>query len=120
MSARGERMVAALSAALEAERGLLLAGDFDRLAEAAATREARTEAFAALSPEDLAGSAAPLARLRAQAARNVALLQAALDGAAAGRRRVTEIAEARRTLTGYDRSGAPVDRTATATSGRRA
>lgn len=120
MSARARRAIDALSAALALERGHLLAGRYEALAAAAAEREARTEALTALEAAELEGCGPPLAALRAEAARNVDLLRAALDGAAAGRARVTEIVSARARLSGYDRTGAPVETRFEQADGRRA
>ncbi len=120
MSARARQAIDALSAALASERGHLLAGRYEALAAAAAARERRTEALSALDAEALEGCADSLALLRAEAARNVDLLRAALDGAAAGRARVHEIAAARARLQGYDRSGAPVETRFEQAGGRRA
>lgn len=121
MSGLGRRMLADLGEMLSRERAMLREGRFDALAEQAAAREALTHRLEALPAADLADCAGPLARVRASAERNVRLLKAALEGAAAGRRRVTEIVEARGRLSSYDAQGAPVDRTAPASgTGRRA
>lgn len=120
MSARAARLLDRLQAALDAERGHLVSGRFDALAEAAARRESEAEALADLDAADLSGFEGRLARLRRSAARNLDLLRAALDGAAAGRRRFAEIADARRRLVSYDRSGAPVERGGGPEASRRA
>jgi hypothetical protein len=118
VSPRADRVLDALARALARERALLGAGDFAGLAAAAEEREAQTAALERLELHDLANAEAALGRLRAAAARNVALLRAALEGAAAGRRRAAEISEARARLSSYDRSGAPVDRTVARRDGR--
>jgi hypothetical protein len=120
MTGAGERLVGELTAALLRERELLMAGRFDALADAAAAREALTERLEGMDSRALSGGGDALARMRRAAARNVELLRAALDGLAAGRRRIGEIAEARQRLSSYDAHGAPVDRATVGSGGRRA
>ena len=104
---------------LDRERDLLIAGDYDRLAEEATARQTRMLSIATQNLDGIPSLAPLLERLHAGIARNRLLLQAAMDGAAAGRRRVAEILEARSSLPSYDASGAPVDRGSRVADGRR-
>jgi hypothetical protein len=111
-----ERMVASL----ERERQLLVAGDYQTLADEAAGRQAMMERLHAAPREAAAPLADRIADLRAAIARNERLLRAALDGAAAGRRRVAEILQARERLSTYNAAGAVVEHRAGAATGRKA
>lgn len=105
---------------LERERDLLIAGDYDRLAEEATARQAQMERLRSVQLAGQQSLAPRIDRLRAAAGRNAGLLRAALDGAAAGRRRLEEIMAARSSLSTYDASGAPVERSVAAGGSRRA
>jgi hypothetical protein len=117
---RARRLIAHLADLLERERDLLLDGRFDALEAEAAARDLQARQLAALPREALEGEAGALRALRIAAERNMALLRAALEGAAAGRARLAEIVDARARLRTYDESGAPVERAATLAEGRRA
>jgi hypothetical protein len=114
------RLLLQMIDSLDRERDLLIAGDYDRLAEEATARQERMLAIANHNLDGIPALAPLLERLRAGITRNTGLLRAALDGAAAGQRRIAEILAARTSLTGYDASGAPVDRTTRIADGRRA
>ncbi|TVQ54495.1 MAG: hypothetical protein EA355_11750 [Rhodobacteraceae bacterium] len=105
--------------ALDLERALALDGAFEALGDLAAARDRQVESLLALGLGAARRLGPRLDAIREAAARNMALMQAALDGAAAGRRRVREIATARESLTGYDAAGAPRIHAAPA-AGRRA
>jgi hypothetical protein len=83
-----------LETLLDETRDALLAGDLLRLAALTAQLD---QAAPAADP-------APLARSRRKAARNAALLEAALKGIRAARRRATELAQPGRFST-YDATG---------------
>ncbi|MGF1659869.1 MAG: hypothetical protein ACFCUS_10590 [Rubrimonas sp.] len=121
---RALRLIDTMLDALVRERELLIAGDFALLERAAADRERQNARLAALgaelSPREGRRIAPMMQRLRTEALRNGELLGAALQGAAAGRRRLEEILEAHHHLRGYDASGQPVDRSGPADLGRRA
>jgi flagellar biosynthesis/type III secretory pathway chaperone len=117
---RHARQIDRIIDTLERERDLLIAGDYGRLFEEAAARQALMEQLGGTQLAGMQALAPRLERLRAAAARNATLLRAALDGAAAGRRRLEEIMAARSSLSTYDASGAPVERTVIAGGSRRA
>lgn len=120
-SARGARIIAEAIALLTRERELLLAGAFVELASVAQTRSDRIERLAALDNAAALALATELEALRAAARRNGALLKAAMEGAAAGRRRLAALRDGQNRLASYDASGAPVDHvTPAAIAGRRA
>jgi hypothetical protein len=105
---RAERLAREILNLLGRERDLLLAGRFADLARAAETRDAQLERLQAADAATLAALEAPMAALREAAARNAGLLRAALDGAAAARRRLAALRDAAAPLASYDASGAPV------------
>jgi hypothetical protein len=117
-AARERRLIDHALDQLEREREALVEGRWSDLSDSAEGRARDLARLAEIAPT--AEIAPDLARLRASAARNAALCQAALGGFAAGRRRAGEIMEAGVALHGYDASGAPVVRTAPAAGGRRA
>jgi hypothetical protein len=117
---RAGRLIAHLADLLDRERDLLFDGRFERLEAEAAARDALAAQLGGFSAEQLEGHGVALTDLRRAAERNMRLLQAALRGAAAGRRRLEEIVEARAKLRTYDENGAPVERAAAPASGRRA
>lgn len=114
------RLIDQINDGLDRERDLLIAGAYDTLADEAAARQAQIERLAALPVRGIPALASRLERLHRLTIRNAGLLRAALDGAAAGRRRVEEILQARSQLLGYDSRGAPVDNTVATREGRRA
>ena len=119
-ASRITRLLDQLLASMERERDLLMAGASETLAEEA---EARAEAFERLNglPEAaLEPHAARLATLRTAAQRNEKLLKAAIDGAAAGRRRLLEVLHAQTSLASYDATGAPLDRGSAMMASRKA
>jgi hypothetical protein len=119
MSDAAARLAGEIIAALDHERALALGGAFGALADAAAARDRQIESLLALGAGAAKTIAPQLDAIRAAATRNMGLMQAALDGAEAGRRYLREIREARERLSGYDASGAPRVHTAP-TTGRRA
>lgn len=114
------RLIDQITDSLDRERDLLIEGAYDTIADEAAARQAQIERLAALPVRGIPALAPRLDRLRRLSARNAGLLRAAIDGAAAGRRRVEEIMEARSRLLGYDAKGAPVDNAVPVREGRRA
>lgn len=84
---------------LEDMRGAVLNGNFNRLKLLLPELE---QAERQVANEDLAD----LQAVKAQAERTGACLQGALQGVKSARRRVSEIAEAAKGLTTYDRVGA--------------
>lgn len=116
----GARVIDMALDMLANERALLLAGRFAELEQVAQKRGAQVESLAALDAGGVAALRGPLRRLRDAAARNGALLNAAIEGAALARRRLAALRDAQTRLPSYDASGAPVDRAATAAQGRRA
>jgi hypothetical protein len=120
MNTPAARLIDELDEALGRERLMLLEGRFDALIQAARLREDLTAKLERYDAAALRGSSARLERVRIAAARNVRLLRAAMEGAAAGRKRVREIGEARTRLSGYDASGAPVEHMPARALGRRA
>jgi hypothetical protein len=120
MTGAAHRLILTLTDTLLRERDMLLAGEFEALATSATAREALTARLETLDGAALSGETRAVQRMREAAARNVELLRAALDGAAAGRRRAVDIVEARGKLASYDAKGAPVERSAVAAEGRRA
>jgi hypothetical protein len=117
---RAGRLIGHLGELLERERDLMLDGRFERLEAEATARDRLSTQLACFDHDALAPHGEALAALRAAAERNMRLLQAALRGAAAGKRRLEEIVEARARLRTYDETGAPVERAAAPASGRRA
>lgn len=117
---RTARLIDQVIDSLDRERDLLIAGAYDTLSEEADAREANIARLAAAPVGGLGALRPRLLKLGASLARNAALLRAALDGAAAGRRRLAEILEARTALPSYDASGAPVERSMRLGDGRRA
>jgi hypothetical protein len=116
--ARDMRLIEHAMDQLEREREALVEGRWADLTDSAEGRARDLARLGEITPK--AELAPHLARLRASAARNAALCRKALEGFAAGRRRVAEIMEAGTALRGYDASGAPVVRAAPAGGGRRA
>jgi hypothetical protein len=115
-----EKAIAEARAMLSKERALILDGRYDDLQAAAEAREARLAPLAQASESTLAALRPQLSALRAAAARNQALLQAALDGVTAARRRVAAVNGARAKLATYGPDGAPVVKTHDRSGGRRA
>jgi hypothetical protein len=121
---RALRLIDQMLDALARERELLIGGRFRELERAATDRDeqnGRLVAIIGALGESERKRVEPLLRqLRIEALRNGELLGAALQGAAAGKRRLLEIMEAHRQLRGYDASGAPVSHTGPTGPGRRA
>jgi hypothetical protein len=109
-----------LVASLDRERDLLVAGDYATLVDEAGERQRALEQLERCPRRDLSAHAALLERVRDAGQRNERLLRAAADGAAAGRRRVREVLEARTQLASYDASGAPLNHAPAALGGRKA
>lgn len=110
----------ALIDSLDRERDCLISGDYEGLS-AAATASAETVAKIEAMPQAaLKNHDDSLARIRDASARNERLLRAALDGAAAGRRRVAEVLQARERLSSYNASGEAVEHATAARLGRKA
>jgi hypothetical protein len=105
---------------LSHERALLMEGRYDDLMKAAERREALLAALTGAGDGALAPQRGRLSALRAAAERNLRLLEAALDGVAAARRRLTAAKQARAGLSGYDAKGAPVETRFGKPDGRRA
>lgn len=118
---RGARVIDAALALLERERALLLEGRFAEMERAATERGAQVEQLGALDATAAAALRPALETLRAAAGRNGALLKAAIEGAAAARRRLASLRDAQTRLPSYNAAGAPVDHVAPVTAqGRRA
>lgn len=115
-----DRLIDHILDTLERERDLLIAGDYAALADLTSAREASLARLQALVPAPGPAEMDALDTLRAALVRNERLLAAALDGVAAGRQRVEEIARAEKTLPSYAADGTPLDRAAAVPSGRRA
>jgi flagellar biosynthesis/type III secretory pathway chaperone len=113
------RMIDSVLDSLERERDLLIAGDYGTLAVEAQARLEQMQRLDALPATALPSLAEPLDRLRRAAQRNETLLRAAIDGAAAGRRRLEEILKAQTRLLSYNAAGAPVERMANPALGRK-
>ncbi|SEA56276.1 hypothetical protein [Rubrimonas cliftonensis] len=117
------RAVAAAEHALSEERRLLFSGDLPAVVEVADRRVAEISALERLlaaepaHPERLAEG---LRKFRARAERHAKLLEAAMSGAQAARRKLKAIDDARTTLPGYDASGAPRARSVSQGLGRKA
>jgi hypothetical protein len=109
-----------LKSSLDRERDLLIAGDYDTLATEANQRADVMERLAALPEGALAPFEPTLRGVRDAAQRNERLIAAAMEGAAAGKRRVLEVLQARDSLASYDAKGAPVARGSGIAAGRRA
>jgi flagellar biosynthesis/type III secretory pathway chaperone len=114
------KLLGTLIDGLTRERDLLLAGDYETVAEEAEPRAAVMEKLDALSRAALEPHAAQIDQLREAAQRNMRLLQAAIDGTAAGRQRLLDVLKAQTSLASYDASGAPVDRNGGRALGRKA
>ncbi|MFN3613754.1 MAG: hypothetical protein ACK4WC_04250 [Rubrimonas sp.] len=114
----GEIVDAALEL-IAVERMLLLSGRIDALEQAALEREAALAELEPLDPWVIEAIAPKLDALRAAAERNATLLRAAMEGAAAARRRIEAIRNAPARLDSYGPTGAPVQRTFGNSTGRR-
>lgn len=107
-AARAERLAAEIANLLSRERDLLVAGRFGDLTRTAQTRDALLERLGALDAAALRRAGEQIERIRRAAGRNMALLKAALEGAAAARRRIAALGDPVAPLSSYDASGAPV------------
>ncbi len=105
---RAERLAREILGLLGRERDLLLAGRFADLARVAETRDAQLQRLESADPAALQTLDTAMAALREAAARNAGLLRAAMEGAAAARRRLAALRDAAAPLASYDASGAPV------------
>lgn len=105
--------------ALQHEREHIIRGDLAGLAEDSEAREARLAKLESLKAPISARLQRRIERLRADAERNAGLLQAAMKGVQAGRRKIEEMVAARHSLASYDASGAAVDRLARTTHEKR-
>lgn len=111
----GARAVAeTLVALLETERRLILDG---RFAELGGLQDEKARLVARMDAERPAP--AVMARLRARARANLALLAAAREGFAAAQARLRELERVARGIGGYDRRGAHVGGTLDARTSRR-
>lgn len=118
---RNARVIERVIRMLAEERDLLLAGRFAELDSAASARDAQLARLGPLDPDSVHSLGPRVAALRQAARRNADLLKAALEGAAAGQKRLAAIRDARTSLQTYDASGAPhVQSVAAARAGRRA
>ncbi|WP_143081683.1 hypothetical protein [Thioclava dalianensis] len=86
---------------LRVERDAIRAGEFNALTELAAQKESLIEQVAALEPLDPQA----LEALRAIAAENQRLLEAALKGVRSAQRRLRAVINAANGFNAYDRSG---------------
>lgn len=93
---------------LARERELLIAGRFDDFAREIEARGPQTERLKAAAAQAGAGASALMETAREAAAANVQLLEAAIRGVEAGKRRLAEIEEAGSQLSTYNAAGAPV------------
>ena len=110
----------ALIDSLDRERECLITGDYEALSEAATASAGIVAQIEAMPQAALKDHDDSLARLRDASARNERLLRAALDGAAAGRRRVAEVLQARERLSSYNAAGEAVEHGTAARVGRKA
>lgn len=118
---RNARVIERVIAMLGEERKLLLSGRFAELDAAATERDAQLSRLGPLGADSVSALGPRVAALRAAARRNADLIKAALEGAAAGQKRLTAMREARTNLNTYDASGAPHAQVMTgARPGRRA
>ena len=105
MSAREtDRLSRAMAALLEREADALRRGAFDRLAPLLVEKERLAERLAA-APSAARPDGPAAVRLRAAAARNDVMLQAAIDGMRRGAERIGALADVSRNLQTYDDTG---------------
>ncbi len=117
------RAVAAADHSLSEERRLLFSGDLPGVVDVADRRVAEMAALERLldaEPADPDRLAEGLRKFRSRAERHAKLLEAAMSGAQAARRKLKAIDEARTSLPGYDASGAPRARSVSQGLGRKA
>lgn len=110
----------ALIDSLRREREFLIAGDYEGLSEAATAGAEIVAQLESVPQAALKRHDESLARIREASQQNERLLRAALDGAAAGRRRVAEVLQARERLSSYNASGEVVEHATGGRLGRKA
>jgi len=101
--------IAELERLLDAERRILIAGEFSRLESLATKKQAAVDGLpgktAAIGAIGRAGGRAALERIHHKATRNEALLRAAMDGVRAVTSRMDAVRQVRTGLNTYDDQG---------------